>query len=400
VGASALTAVVLASLHVSEGREFVRLVQRASPEWFVLALLLQVATYLAQAEVFGGVPRAAGTTIPRGLLCQLSLTKLFLDQALPPAGVSSTAVVAQALEGRGVPRSTVAAGAIVNIVSYQVAYVVALVAALVIAAGALRTSVAILLLSALLVGLLMAITVAMLALSGRPTRPGKGIGRLSLVREVVGFLGDADSGLARSPGLLAQATAWQVAIFLLDTATMWALIRSLGATAPATMVFASSMISTLVRTLGLVPGGLGAFEATSVATLHLVGVSVPVALSATLIFRGLSFWLPMLPGLWFSRLVTRRRGKEGGPATRDGATKQKPEMNWLTPDTRGDRPPGSEPRGTPGAPGMVNPPTEPTPRPAWGGREGEDSAYEGKKRRSESRHRAGRLVGRHSGQET
>jgi len=32
-----------------------------------------------------------------------------------------------------------------------------------------------------------------------------------------------------------------------------------------------------------------------------MGVSVPVALSATLIFRGLSFWAPMLPGFWFSR---------------------------------------------------------------------------------------------------
>lgn len=35
--------------------------------------------------------------------------------------------------------------------------------------------------------------------------------------------------------------------------------------------------------------------------LRLVGVPVAVALSATLLFRGLSFWLPMLPGLVLSR---------------------------------------------------------------------------------------------------
>jgi Mg2+-importing ATPase len=41
----------------------------------------------------------------------------------------------------------------------------------------------------------------------------------------------------------------------------------------------------------------------------MIGVSVPVALSATLIFRGLSFWLPMVPGLLSSRRVTRSRAK-------------------------------------------------------------------------------------------
>jgi uncharacterized membrane protein YbhN (UPF0104 family) len=46
---------------------------------------------------------------------------------------------------------------------------------------------------------------------------------------------------------------------------------------------------------------LGVFEAASVVTLKLAGVPVPVALGATLLFRGLSFWIPMLPGLFFSR---------------------------------------------------------------------------------------------------
>jgi Mg2+-importing ATPase len=50
---------------------------------------------------------------------------------------------------------------------------------------------------------------------------------------------------------------------------------------------------------------LGIFEAASVVTLKLAGVSVPVALAATLLFLGLSFWLPMVPGLLFSREVRK-----------------------------------------------------------------------------------------------
>jgi uncharacterized membrane protein YbhN (UPF0104 family) len=38
--------------------------------------------------------------------------------------------------------------------------------------------------------------------------------------------------------------------------------------------------------------------------MRLMGVRVPVALAATLLFRGVSFWLPMIPGLWISRRIT------------------------------------------------------------------------------------------------
>jgi len=84
---------------------------------------------------------------------------------------------------------------------------------------------------------------------------------------------------------------------------MWVLILALGNHAPIKGVYASFMISSLLRTMGIVPGGLGTFEATSVLTLRMVGVAIPVALSATMLFRGLTFWLPMLPGLWLSKKI-------------------------------------------------------------------------------------------------
>jgi Mg2+-importing ATPase len=58
--------------------------------------------------------------------------------------------------------------------------------------------------------------------------------------------------------------------------------------------------------VGMVPGGLGTFEAASVLTLKLVGVPTVVALAATLLFRGLSYWLPMVPGLIISNRVKKR----------------------------------------------------------------------------------------------
>jgi Mg2+-importing ATPase len=66
-------------------------------------------------------------------------------------------------------------------------------------------------------------------------------------------------------------------------------------------VFASFMLSSMARIVGIVPGGLGVFEAASVASLRLMGVPIAAGLAATLLFRGFSFWLPMLPAVLFAR---------------------------------------------------------------------------------------------------
>jgi uncharacterized membrane protein YbhN (UPF0104 family) len=47
--------------------------------------------------------------------------------------------------------------------------------------------------------------------------------------------------------------------------------------------------------------GLGTFEATCVAMLRTLGVPLEAALMATLLLRGFTLWLPMLPGLLLAR---------------------------------------------------------------------------------------------------
>ncbi|WP_240975669.1 lysylphosphatidylglycerol synthase domain-containing protein [Paraburkholderia aromaticivorans] len=69
----------------------------------------------------------------------------------------------------------------------------------------------------------------------------------------------------------------------------------------------SFIIASMVATIGPIPVGLGTFEATSVGMLSLLGVSVEAALAATLLWRALTFWLPMLPDIWLARREIRRR---------------------------------------------------------------------------------------------
>lgn len=301
-GALMVGAVVAVALHATEWHEFLALLQRSQPRWLLVAVLLQAATYLAQGEVWREVARAANARLTLARAFVLSLAKLFVDQIIPTGGLSGTAVFAKALEQQGVSRGVVSATALLNTASYNVAYVGCLAAALVIANLHGEANKLIIVASVLFLVFGTALTTAMIAMSGRGRHPPltDRLGRSNLVRRVLHFVGDADPSLVRNWRLLAATSVYQAVIFLLDTMTIVVLIWALGGHASLSGVFMSFMISNLFRTISVIPGGLGTFEATSVLTLKMAGLDVTTALAATFLFRGLSFWLPMLPGFWLS----------------------------------------------------------------------------------------------------
>ncbi len=305
LGLAMLATVIVAALHFSEERELVRIAERAQPWWLAIAIVLQAGTYLAQGQIWRVVTRAAGLALPWSAAFKLSLAKLFIDQALPSGGISGTVVFAQALEQRGLPRAVIMASVVVDTVSYYGAYVLALALAMLIMIVGGHASPLILAAALFFAVFSGVLTAAALGLSGRKSAGPRLLNRIPLLRNVLSLLGQADPTLARSLPLIFKSSLFQLAIVLLDASTVWILIRSLGEVASAPGVFVSFMVSTLLRTISIVPGGLGIFEAGSVVTLKLAGVAVPVALAATLLFRGLSFWLPMVPGVAFSRAVRK-----------------------------------------------------------------------------------------------
>lgn len=66
------------------------------------------------------------------------------------------------------------------------------------------------------------------------------------------------------------------------------------------------LTATTVASAAPTPGGLGAVEAALLAALTGAGVESGVALSAVLVFRLVTYWLPVLPG-WLSLTRMRRR---------------------------------------------------------------------------------------------
>ena len=309
---AALGALVAIVIELSEEREFARMVERAAPTWMLIAIALQVLTYVAQGAIWQLVARRSGTGLSFASAFGLSLTKLFVDQSLPTGGLSGAAVVVGAFERRGLGRPVAIATMIVTTIGYYVAYAVALGAALVIATARGHTSAVVVVPAALFGAFAVGVIILLVVFGGRNSVPPVAPARIPFLRKGLDVLRGADRRVVRERGNLLAATLLQLAIILLDAATVWTLIRALGADASPVGAYVSFLVSSLFRTISITPAGLGAFEAVSVVTLESTGIPLAVALSATMLFRGLSFWLPMLPGLVIARAIRRGR-KQSGP---------------------------------------------------------------------------------------
>lgn len=281
------------------------MVERASPGWLALAVVMQALTYVSQGAIWRRVARRSGSRLSLGAALGLSLTKLFVDQSIPTGGLSGSMVVVGALERRRFGRPVAIAVMIVTTIGYYLAYVVALGAALAIAAARGHAHPVVVVVAAVFGAFAVAVIVVLVVFSGRRLGGRLASTRIPGLRRARDVLERVDRGVVRDLRNLLDATVLQLAIILLDAVTMWTLIRALGVEVSPVGAYVSFLVSSLFRTISITPGGLGAFEAVSVITLEDTGIPLAIALSATLLFRGLSFWLPMLPGLVLARAIRR-----------------------------------------------------------------------------------------------
>ena len=302
VGLLGFLAVILVALHFGSLEKMLQLVRSARPAWLVVALFVQAGTYVSAAFVWRQALRLAGHPLPLRTLVPLGIAKVFTDQVLPSGGISGTMLVVRGLIRRHIPPEIAMAAMLIGLVSYDVAYLIVVLAS----AGMLwlqhRLNLPLLIGVTIFVVVTVAVPAAVLGLKkwGK-RRPiawvSKCLGVTTLLRELT----DAPTDLLRSPRLLLQTVGLQLCIFMLDAFTLWLAFNAIGEVPPLWAVFVSFAIASMVATIGPIPVGLGTFEAASVGMLSLLGVSVEAALAGTLLLRGLTFWLPMLPGIWLAR---------------------------------------------------------------------------------------------------
>lgn len=300
-------ALIGAVLHFGEIENFGPLLARARPLWLALAILLQLSTYASVALGWSLVLSAAGT--PRSLpsLMRIAVGKLFADQAVPSAGMGGNLLLVDQLTGLGVGRGAAVAALLVSMVGFYAAY--ALLALPMLGMLWLHDKATALMAGLVTTFMLAALAIPSLALwlrhrGSRPLPPR--LEHINFVRGLLDTVAQAPGELVADRRLLLRVAGCNMLIFLGDGATLGACLHALGQPVGYGTPFIALIMASMVVTLGPIPLGLGTFEATSTATLRLLGVPVEAAFAATMLLRILTLWLPLLPGMVLMQTALNR----------------------------------------------------------------------------------------------
>jgi uncharacterized protein (TIRG00374 family) len=292
-----LGGVFVGAMHWGDVKTFGKLVSEAKPVWLVAAFGLQLTTYLGLAVQWWVALRRGHTPEGAGQLFRLTFAKHFADQVVPTAGMSGNVLLVERLVNLGIPRPNAVAALLLQIIAYYLSYALGALWVLVVLWWKSRMSW--ILTGAVLVFLLVAAGIPALTLwlhrKGQEKIP-RWIAHWSKAKQFFKLVGEAPRELVRDPSLIAIVTTLNLLVFIADAATMQCCLRALGVHAPLSAGYVAFMIASIAVILGPVPMGLGSFEAVSIAMLRLFGVPLEAALSATLLFRGFTLWLPLIPG--------------------------------------------------------------------------------------------------------
>ena len=269
VGVVALGAVLVGLSQLGEAEAFLALARRASPQWLLVGLGMQAATYATEAAAWGIVLRAGGRGLAPSRLYILAVIGLFTSQAVPSGGISGTVVVVRGMTAAGAPRRLAVAAVIVDLLGYYLAFGATLAGALALLWARRDLPPAVLAMAggiAVLGGTICGGTL-WLATPGRVIPPRtRRIPGLSTALE---WLGDADQSLVRAPRLIGGAALSRLGNFVADGLTLWACLRAVGTELGPADAIAACVVGTLARTIGMVPGGLGTFEGGAVGGLEI-----------------------------------------------------------------------------------------------------------------------------------
>ncbi len=273
-------------------------IQSADWVWLPLVIALSAATYLASAvALIGAVPR-------RIRFCPTVLAQAgssFVNR-VSPANVGGMALNARFLQKSGVESSAGIAAVGVNSLVGAIVHLAMIVVFFSWAGQGLGKAFKLPSSSKLLLILAVVVAVVGVLLATRP-------GRRFASGKVIPGLRSAGSSLkrvAQNPGKMAMLFGGSALITLAYIGAFAASIEALGGGPGIVLVGAVYLGASALAAAAPTPGGLGALEAALIAGLTGVGMPAGPAVSAVLLYRLATYWLPVVPGWLCWRLLQRR----------------------------------------------------------------------------------------------
>jgi uncharacterized membrane protein YbhN (UPF0104 family) len=281
-------------------------IERGDSWWIGIGVVLELLSFAGYVALFRAVFVRGASRVGWPESYEITMAGLAATRLFAAAGAGGIALTAWALRRSGMEPRLVAC----RMVAFTVLLYIVYAGSLLIDGIGLGTglfpgggSFAITFLPAIVAALLLAIAGAVAALPGdverRLERRASGSGRLAhwLARAVT-VPALAASGVRTALGLIRRrevgvlgAVAW----WGFDISVLWAMFHAFGTVPPFTVIWMAYFVGTLGNLLPL-PGGLGGVEGGMIGVFAAFGVDFNLAVVAVLSYRGISFWLPTLPG--------------------------------------------------------------------------------------------------------
>jgi glycosyltransferase 2 family protein len=269
------------------------LIRHSQWQWTAVALLLSALTYVAAAlSLSGFVPERL--RFWRTVLAQLAASFVTL---VTPAAVGGATLNIRYLQRSGIPpaKATASVGA-AQVIAFVLHILLLVIFAAITGASTIHTLKPPDWVYYVLAGLVVLVLAAMAVPRGRRLLRARLAPTLG---QVLPRLLD----VAHSPRKLAEGLGGALGLTLLYILCLAACVHALGASVSLTSVAVVYLTGSAIGSAAPTPGGLGAVEVALSAGLTAAGVVGATALSAVLLFRLLTFWLPVPVG-WvaFNRL--------------------------------------------------------------------------------------------------
>ena len=288
--------------HRADGPKLARALEHASPWWLAVAFAIQVLRYVCAGQVWRVALRQLGVRLRSKTMIRLAVERIYFDQLIPAAGLGGSAINIRTLKRSGVPAADSTTAFLADVVSDYIVYALCAAACLLVLWVRQDLNQLVAVTASFFTLIVIAVLAAVVWIVRHrdwclPPR----LARFEKLRRAMTVLRELDTQTVSSPRLLTRLTGWQLALYLLDGATLDVALRALGVVLDPGAVYCSFIVAKMAGTLAIVPGGLGTFDAAAVAMLTMYDVPLGAALAAVILYRGFTLWLPLIPGAFLAR---------------------------------------------------------------------------------------------------
>ena len=305
--------------YIGKLKDIESLMLQMDPAWLLLAVSAQIITYLIYASILKLLlQRKAGTT-DFFLLFKLSIVIMFVNEVLPTGGISGDGYIYNQLIKRKVSRYNAFTAMVLESVSYYAAILILLLFFYTWYLNEVTRD-TILITYTVIIGFVFYILLFVLVLI---LSNGRNISFAMHKLEKFGFikrfikrasllsLQNENEGtfkmLGRKKKEIFQTIVLQVFIIMSDVITVFAIIKGFHVAMPFPIIAFGLLLSLVIGALPISPGSLIVYESAMTYFFTRLGAPVHAALIITLLYRFLTFWLPIPIGLLVYRNLQKSR---------------------------------------------------------------------------------------------